>query len=150
MSSSQVVTAGHNSAATLSCSAGCSVVTGITSFPADSVPLWQTTFTANVWDAIGPGPAMDKRAIYSRNVVTAGAGVLSAFDPTTGIQTVSTDPLQVPRYFANSGAPSCQLHTAGRDFYKPFRSESLLLRRRQYLEASQPNPSNPPKQPDRR
>jgi hypothetical protein len=115
LSTTQIMTAGHNSAATLTCSAGCSVATGITSFPPDSVPLWQTTFTANVWDVITPA-TMDKRAIFSRNVIAAGSGVSSAFDPTTGIQTVSTDPTLTPRYFGGSGAPALTC-TAKRDFY---------------------------------
>jgi hypothetical protein len=115
LSSSQVLTAGHNSAATLTCSAGCTVVSGITSLPADATPLWQTTFTANVWDVINPA-TMDKRAFLSRNVIAPGSGVSSASDPTTGVQTLSTDPTIVPRYFTGSGAPagSC---TAGRDLY---------------------------------
>lgn len=115
LSPSQVLTAGHNSAATLTCSAGCTVVTGITAFPPDAMPLWQTTFTANVWDAVNPA-TMDKRAFLSRNVIASGSGVSSAADPTTGIQTLSTDPTIVPRYFAGSGAPA-GICTAGRDFY---------------------------------
>jgi len=114
LSPSQVLTAGHNSAATLTCSAGCSVASGILYFPPDATPLWQTTFTANVWGAINP--AMDKRAFLSRNVIAPGSGVSSASDPTTGIQTLSTDPTIVPRYFTGSGAPASTC-TAGRDFY---------------------------------
>jgi hypothetical protein len=115
LSSSQILTAGHNTAATLGCAGGCSVVTGITAFPPDSIPLWQTTFTANVWDPINL-VTMDKRAVYSRNVIAAGSGIMSASDPSTGIQTLTTDPTQVPRYFTGSGAPtgSC---TPGRDLY---------------------------------
>ena len=115
LSPSQVLTAGHNSAATLTCSAGCTVVTGITAFPPDATPLWQTTFTANVWGAINPA-TMDKRAFLSRNVIAPGSGVSSASDPTTGIQTLSTDPTIVPRYFTGSGAPAGNC-TAGRDLY---------------------------------
>jgi hypothetical protein len=115
LSSLQVLTAGHNSAATLTCSAGCSVATGVTSFPPDSIPLWRTTFVANVLDAIS-FVAMDKRAIYSRDIIAVGPGVSSVSDPSTGIQTFSTDPTQVPRYFTGSGAPSGTC-TAGRDFY---------------------------------
>jgi hypothetical protein len=115
LSSSQTLTVGHSSAATLSCSSGCTVVTGVTSFPPDSVPLWQTTFTANVWDPINL-QAMDKRAIYSRDVIAPGSGVLSASNPSTGVQTLSTDPTQVPRYFTGAGAPSTNC-MAGRDFY---------------------------------
>jgi hypothetical protein len=77
--------------------------------------LWQTTFTANVWDAINPA-TMDKRAFLSRNVIAPGSGVSSASDPTTGIQTLSTDPTIVPRYFTGSGAPAGNC-TAGRDLY---------------------------------
>jgi len=115
LSATQILTVGYTSAATLTCSSGCSVVSGITAFPPDSIPLWQTTFTANVWDPINLS-IMDKRAVYSRNVTAAGAGVMSAYNPSTGVQTLSTDPTQVPRYFAGSGAPSANC-TAGRDLY---------------------------------
>jgi len=115
LSPSQVLTAGHNSTATLTCSAGCTIATGITSFPPDATPLWQTTFAANVWDAINPA-TMDRRAFLSRNVIAPGSGVSSASDPTTGIQTLSTDPTIVPRYFTGSGAPTGNC-TAGRDLY---------------------------------
>jgi len=115
LSPSHVLTAGHNSGSTLTCSAACSIASGITSFPPDATPLWQTTFTSNVWDGIDPA-TMDKRAFISRNVIAPGSGVSSVSDPTTGIQTLSTDPTTVPRFFTGSGAPggSC---TAGRDFY---------------------------------
>jgi len=115
LSPSHVLTAGHNSGSTLTCSAACSIASGITSFPPDATPLWQTTFTSNVWDGINPA-TMDKRAFISRNVIAPGSGVSSVSDPTTGIQTLSTDPTTVPRFFTGSGAPggSC---TAGRDFY---------------------------------
>jgi hypothetical protein len=115
LSSLQVLTAGHNSAATLTCSAGCNVATGVTFFPPDSIPLWKTTFAGNVLDPIS-FVAMDKRAIYSRDVIAVGPGVSSVSDPSTGIQTFSTDPTQVPRYFTGTGAPSGTC-TTGRDFY---------------------------------
>jgi len=115
LSPPQLLTAGHNSVATLTCSPGCTVASGVTSFPPDATPLWQTTFTANVWDAINPA-TMDKRAFLSRNVIALGSGVSSASDPTTGIQTLSTDSTIVPRFFTGSGPPvgAC---TAGRDLY---------------------------------
>jgi len=114
LSPSQGLTAGHNSVATLSCS-GCSVVAGITAFPPDAIPLWQTTFTANIWDAINPG-TMDKRAFISRNVIAPGSGLSSTSDPITGIQTLSTDPNIVPRFFTGSGVPTGTC-AAGRDSY---------------------------------
>jgi hypothetical protein len=115
LTSGQTLVAGHNSAATLTCSVGCAVATGVTSFPPDSVPLWQTTFTSNVWDAINPA-TMDVRSVYSRDVIVPGNGIMSLSNPSTGVQTLSTDPTMVPRYFAGSGSPatSCM---AGRDFY---------------------------------
>ena len=91
------------------------VNTGITAFPADSIPLWQTTFTLNTWDAVNFA-TMDKRAVYSRDVIAAGPGVVSSSNASTGVQTLSTDPTAVPRYFADSGAPTSTC-TAGRDFY---------------------------------
>lgn len=114
LSSALVLTAGHNSTTTLTGSAGVTVTTGITGFPADSIPLWQTTFTSNVWDAVTE--AMDKRAIISRVVIAPGAGIASSNDPSTGVQTLTTDSTIVPRYFTGSGAPSSNC-TTGRDFY---------------------------------
>ena len=115
LSPAQVLTAGHNSVATLTCSQGCKVASGITAFPADSVPLWQTTFASNAWDAIAPA-TMDKRAFLSRNVIAPGDGIASVADSATGAQILSTDPTIVPRYFTGSGAPSMNC-TAGRDFF---------------------------------
>jgi hypothetical protein len=113
ISSAGVLTAGHNSAATLTCS-GCTVVTGVVAFPTDSDPLWQTTFTSNVFDTVVLS-TMDKRAVYSQGpVVAAGSGVASSV--IGSIQTLSTDPTVVPRYFVGSGAPGGTC-TAGRDFY---------------------------------
>ncbi len=115
LSSGQTLTAGYSGPTTITCSAGCAVNTGVTAFPADSIPLWQTTFTANVWDAINFA-TMDKRAVYSRDIIAAGPGVVSSSNASTGVQTLSTDPTVVPRYFADSGAPTSTC-TAGRDFY---------------------------------
>jgi len=69
---------------------------------------------------------MDKRAFLSRNVIAAGPGVSSASNPITGIQTLSTDPTQIPRYFAGSGAPSLTC-TAGRDFYTDRTNQHLYF-----------------------
>jgi hypothetical protein len=115
LSSGQILTAGHSSAATLTGSSGIQVATGITAFPPDALPLWVTTFTANVWDSINES-AMDYRAFLMSHVTAVGNGILSTSNPSTGIQTLSTDPTQVPRFFSGSGAPTgtCQ---AARDFY---------------------------------
>ena len=115
LSSNQVLTAGYSSATTLTCSSGCSTVTGVTAFPWDSTPLWQTTFTTSLWDTINVS-AMDKRSIISRDIIAPGSGISSASNTSTGVQTLSTDPTQVPRYFVGSGAPGINC-TLGRDFY---------------------------------
>jgi len=116
LANGNTMTVGHNSAATLTCSAGCTVATGITSVPPDAVaPLWALTVTGNIWDTIVPG-TMDLRAVYSNRVTLAGAGISSSLDPTTGNQTISTDPTITPRYFVGSGAPALSC-TLGRDSY---------------------------------
>jgi len=71
LSSLQVLTAGHNSAATLTGSAGIAVATGVTGFPVDSVPLWVSTFAANNWDSTNEG-TMDKRPFLGRTVIAVG------------------------------------------------------------------------------
>jgi hypothetical protein len=116
VSSSGVLTAGHNSAATLTCS-GCTVVTGVVAFPTDSDPLWQTTFTSNVFDTVVLS-TMDKRSVYSQGpVVAPGSGISSSITGST--QTLSTDPTVVPNYIVGSGAPapSAPTCTMGRTRY---------------------------------
>ena len=117
-SSSLQLTVGHNSASTITCSAGCVVVTGITGFPPDSTHLWNTSFISLAWSAIVES-TMDKRTLRN-TVIAAGSGVSNAYDHATGIQTLSTDPTITPRYFAGSGSPTSAGYTtctAGRDIY---------------------------------
>lgn len=114
LTAGNVLTVGHNTGATLNCSANCQVSTGITGFPADSVPLWLSSFTSNAWSPIVE--SMDQRAVYAHNVVSPGSGIASSDDPTTGIKTLTTDSTIVPRYFTGSGAPGINC-TTGRDFY---------------------------------
>jgi hypothetical protein len=59
---------------------------------------------------------MDKRPFLGRTVIAVGPGMASSSDPSTGVQTLSTDPLTSARFFTGSGAPSGNC-TAGRDFY---------------------------------
>jgi hypothetical protein len=108
------LTLGHNAATTVTCS-GCTTVTGITGFPADSIPLWNTTFTSLAWNSIVPA-TMDRRRAQTGSDVVAGPGNAQSDDPTTGIRTISTDPTLTPRYFTGSGTPALSC-TAGRDFY---------------------------------
>lgn len=114
ITSAGVLTAGHNTSTTLTGS-GIFIATGITGFPVGSKPLWVTTFTANVWDAI-VYLTMDKRGIISGYEVAAGSGISMLPSPIDGTVTVSTDPTVVPRYFTGAGAPGISC-TTGRDFY---------------------------------
>lgn len=79
-------TLGHNSATTVTGSAGFGVVTGVTAFPAFSCPMWQITWTANVWDAINI-QTMFKGNCYTLATRIAGTCLLAVVDPTTGIIT---------------------------------------------------------------
>ena len=114
------VFAGYNSANSYTCS-GCTAAASTIAFPdpsiAGAVPLWLTTVasgTPATFSAITE--AMDKRSVYSSIAITQGSGIGIVNNPSTGVDTISTDPNQVPRYFTGSGAPagSC---SAGRDFY---------------------------------
>jgi hypothetical protein len=77
-------TLGHNSAATLTCS-NCTMATGITDFPHDSIPLWKWNFTSSVWDATGT----DYRPIARRDRVKAGALISIIPDP-AGVLEISS------------------------------------------------------------
>lgn len=59
VTSGGVLTMGHNAAWTLTCS-GCTTATGISAFPADSLPLATWTVTSTTWDTSG---GTDYRAI---------------------------------------------------------------------------------------
>src|SRR5262249_22073663 len=92
---SGVLTVGHN--LTVSCSLGCTVASGVTSFPVGSVPLYSWTATNGVWDANGGN---DRRAFLSTRNVSGGAGIV-ALD--VGTQTVvAVDSATVPSYLAST------------------------------------------------
>jgi hypothetical protein len=114
ITNTQQITMGHNTASTVTASAGCFVATGITSFPPNSIPLAAPTFTSLVWNPVTA--AMDKRTVLSQTDVEPGADLTCSDDPSTGIRTCTTNPNTVPRYSAGSGAPGGTC-TAGRDFY---------------------------------
>ena len=106
--------AGYNGSNSYTCSSGINCASGIVAWQQGSKPLLNPTITAGAWNTFTP--AMDVRSAFSTVDIEAGNGLNSVIDPTTGDQTLTTDPLQVPRYFADSGAPSSNC-TAGRDFY---------------------------------
>jgi hypothetical protein len=69
-----VLTAGHN--LTVACS-GCTASSGVTSFPPDSVPLFQWSATNGAWDATG---GSDVRAFLGTKVIQPGAGIATTID----------------------------------------------------------------------
>ena len=92
---SGLLTVGHN--LTLSCSVGCTAVSGITNFPVGSIPLYSWTATNGVWDASG---GSDRRAFLSSRNISAGAGIV-ALD--LGTQTVvAVDSATVPTYLSST------------------------------------------------
>jgi hypothetical protein len=85
ISSGGVLTAGHNLSA--GCSLGCTAQSGITSFPADAIPLFTWSATNGAWDTTG---GVDRRAFLSSQVLGAGSGIQLV--QTAGQNTVSVDP----------------------------------------------------------
>jgi hypothetical protein len=111
---SGLLTVGHN--LTLACSTGCAAVSGVTSFPAGSIPLFTWTATNGTWDASG---GTDRRAFLSTRNIVAGAGMVTL---DTGTQTVvAVDSGTVPTYLASTavvdfpaiGPGSCNESTFG-------------------------------------
>jgi hypothetical protein len=90
-----MLTAGHN--LTVTCAGGCAAVSGITSFPAGSLPLYTWTASNGMWDT---GGGTDRRAFLSTRNLSGGAGIV-ALD--TGSQSiVAVDAATVPTYLASS------------------------------------------------
>lgn len=95
LDSSGILTVGHN--LTLSCSIGCTAVSGVTSFPVGSLPLYSWTATTGVWDANGGN---DRRAFLSTRSLSAGAGMMTL---DLGTQTVvAVDSATVPTYLSGT------------------------------------------------
>lgn len=90
VSNAGVLTVGHNGAATVTCS-GCTTATGVTAFPADSIPIATATYTSTAWDVSG---VTDLRALTSRVTLAAGSGI-SISTAGTGVQTIDSFPQTV-------------------------------------------------------
>lgn len=97
ISASGILTIGH--AMTLMCSAGCMAVSGVTAFPADSLPLATWTSTSGSWDTAG---GRDLRAWISAKPVSGGQGVLVS--ESGGRATVSIDSSVVPMFLLGSAS----------------------------------------------
>lgn len=76
---------GHN-LASVTCSAGCIVQSGVTSFPADSLPVATWTATNGAWNSSG---GTDFRGYFSTKNIAAGVGLLAT--DVNGLMTVSAD-----------------------------------------------------------
>ncbi|HXA67357.1 MAG TPA: hypothetical protein VNV82_19520 [Bryobacteraceae bacterium] len=72
MSSAGALTVGHN--LTANCTAGCVAQGGITSFPADAIPLFTWSATSGAWNAAG---GVDQRALLSSKSIVASTGLTS-------------------------------------------------------------------------
>ena len=106
--SSGTLTVGQNLG--LAC-AGCTAVSGIAAFPANSVPLFTWPATSGTWDATG---GSDQRAFLSDRAVAAGSGITAS--EAGGSTVVAVDNATVPRYSAGIGLPgTC---TVGQQFIK--------------------------------
>jgi hypothetical protein len=89
---------GHN--LTVACSAACTQQPGVTSFPANSIPLYTWTATAGTWDA---GGGRDQRAFLSAKTLLGGTGI--EVTETAGQTMVAVDTAAVELQ-ANKGAAS--------------------------------------------
>jgi hypothetical protein len=92
LSASGDLTAGHATGVTLNCS-GCTVESGVSSFPAGSIPLhtWIGGSPAGEWASSG----IDYRAIISSFELSVGAGLSRVVSPSTGGVTLSVDSASV-------------------------------------------------------
>ena len=88
IASTGALTVGHN--LTLTCSGLCSAQSGVTSFPADSIPLFTWPASGGAWGSSG----LDQRAAYSSKAVYAGAGLIAS--EASGLTTLAIDSTQVP------------------------------------------------------
>ncbi len=83
VSSTGQLTIGHN--VTLICAGGCVAQSGITAFPASSVPLAMWTAASGTWLSSGS----DVRSFVNRDYLTTGAGLIIVSG--TGYQSISVD-----------------------------------------------------------
>lgn len=89
VSNSGNLTVGHN--LTLSCGGGCIAQSGISAFPADTIPLFSWSATSGAWNASG----LDQRAFLSFKEVSGGTGI-SLVPDSQGHTVISADSGVVP------------------------------------------------------
>jgi hypothetical protein len=103
--SSGNLTAG--SVASLTCT-GCLYVSGVTAFPAGSIPLFNWTVTGG---NLATGSGVDFRAFLSTKALATGPGILIAEN--SGISTISIDPSVASTYVATPPTTSASTCSTG-------------------------------------
>jgi len=86
---------GHN--LTVSCSAGCTQQSGVTSFPANTLPVYSWTATNGTWDSTG---GRDQRSFLSSKALAGGQGIIVTEAP--GQSTLAVDNGVIPTYLTAS------------------------------------------------
>jgi len=95
VNASGILTVGHN--LTVACSAGCTQQSGITSFPANVLPIYTWTASNGTWN--NPG-GTDERAFLSAKTLAGGQGIVVTESP--GQSTFAVDNGVIPTYLMNS------------------------------------------------
>jgi hypothetical protein len=103
--SAGVLTAGHNTMATMTCNALCSVATGITGFPSTSTPVSSITFTSNSFSA---GIITDYRSIFSRFILACGTLLTCSVD-VNGVNQIAVDQASIPQPVPTASGTSVTL-----------------------------------------
>lgn len=108
ISSSGVLTVGHN--LTLTCTTGCTAASGITQFPANSIPLATWTASSGTW-----GTGTDLRSFFSIDNYIVGTGLLSTLSSTSA--QLSIDTSLVPTWVSApaSSGQTCTTNTLAKD-----------------------------------
>ena len=95
VNASGILTVGHN--LTVACSAGCTQQSGITSFPANVLPIYTWAASSGTWN--NPG-GTDARAFLSAKTLAGGQGIVITETP--GQSTLGVDNGVIPTYLMNS------------------------------------------------
>ena len=84
---------------------GCTVVNGVSAFPADAIPIstWTNNTTATAWDT---GGGTDQRALLANKVVTASTGLVGTANG-DGSTSLAVDTTSVPTYAGSPAAGDC-------------------------------------------
>src|SRR3984885_2462948 len=96
ISGSGALVVGHN--LPLECSTSCIQQPGVTSFPANVIPVYTWTATSGAWNGSG---GLDQRAFLSSKALTGGQGIIITETP--GQSTLAVDNGVIPTYLTNSG-----------------------------------------------